>query len=156
MKIVGVIFFALIFVKCAGLKLEENPPFKITEATHTNFVGGMPGSGGTNVTFYLEASSTVVFDSIYFNGRKTKTQLKKDKKGNFLLGKFYVLQNTPKADIQLHKDVTKEYGNKPPIPKETIPFYLKENEAIISYKEGENTKYFKVENLKKGRSILMQ
>ena len=156
MKISGVIFFALIFVKCASLKLEENPPFKIKGATYASFVGGMPGSRGTNVTFYYEGSTAVVFDSIYFKGRKTLVQLKKDKKGNYLSGKFYSARKNPKADLQLHKDAAKEYGNKPPKAKEKMPFDLKENEALISYKEGGKTKYFKVEKLKEGETIIMQ
>ena len=155
MKLLGVIFFALFFIQCATLKLEENPPFTIKGATYSNWVGGMPGSGGTDITFYYETNSTVVFDSIYFKGRKTKVQLKKDRKGTNLFGKFYRRSKT-NNNIELHKDTTKEYNNKPPKKEDKLPFELKENEAIISYKDAGKTKYYKVENIKKGKRIMMQ
>ena len=155
MKLLGVIFFALFFIQCATLKLEENPPFTIKDASYANWVGGMPGSGGINITFYYEANSTVVFDSIYFKGRKTKVQLRKDRKGTNLFGKFY-RKTKNNNDLELNKDATKEYGNKPPKNEDEFPFQLKENEAIITYKEEGKTKYYKVENIKKGKRIMMQ
>lgn len=155
MKLLGAIFFALFFIQCATLKLEENPPFTIKGATYSNWVGGMPGSGGIDITFYYEANSTVVFDSIYFKGRKTKVQLRKDRKGTNLFGKFY-RKTKNSNDLQLNKNTTKEYGNEPPKKEDELPFELKENEAIITYKEEGKIKYYKVENIKKGKRIMMQ
>ncbi len=40
-----------------------------------------------------------------------------------------------------------EYGNPIPKIKEKLPFALKENDCVISYKESDKTKYFKIEKI---------
>ena len=69
---------------------------------------------------------------------------KEDK--TFLIGHFNN-SNREKYDIIIDADRKKEINNKPPETVK-IPFELKENEAVISYKEDGKTKYFKIENIK--------
>ena len=43
--------------------------------------------------------------------------------------------------------------NKPKIKRETIPFNLKQNEAVISYVSGNKKYYYKVSKIKKKDTI---
>lgn len=147
MKLLGIILFAISFSQCACVKFDQKPPFTVTNATYTNWVGGVPGVSGTNVVFYYTSKAKITFDSIYFNGRKTKAELKKDAKGTMVVGNFSTSKRN--NDLQLHNDPKKEFGNKAPEKADEIPFELKENEAVISFKEGDKIKYYKVENLTK-------
>ena len=53
----------------------------------------------------------------------------------------------------IHLNPKKEFGNTMhEIPK-AIPFELRENDCVISYRDGEKTKYFKIENLRREPSI---
>ena len=54
----------------------------------------------------------------------------------------------------LHKDPKKEFGNKPPIITEKIPFVLNDNEAVITYKVNNKTEYYKVFNVVENSKIL--
>lgn len=148
MKLIGIILFALGVTQCASVKFDKNPPFTITNADYENWVGGIPGVEGTNVRFYYTSNTNIAFDSIYFNGKKTKAELRKDDKGRtMLVGSFKTSNIKGELDLQLHSDPKQEYGNTPPQEVEKIPFELKKNEAIISYKIDNTIKYFKVENL---------
>ena len=50
-------------------------------------------------------------------------------------------------DIIMSGEDSAEYGNELPANIKPFPFQLKENECVISYKEGNTIKYFKVMNL---------
>jgi hypothetical protein len=52
-----------------------------------------------------------------------------------------------KEDIIMSREPLAEYGNKPPRLETEIPFDLKENQCVISYKNGEKTQYYKIENI---------
>lgn len=151
MKLFSLFAVIATLFQCASLKFEDNPPFKINSATFKNYIGGMPGVSGTNVVINYEANTTVNFDSLFFKGRKAKIELESIEKKNYIKGHFNTSTVNSKEDLMLHKDGKKEYGNK--IPEKKFPFELKENEAVISYLENGETKYFKVENIKKGEAV---
>ncbi|MBT8303849.1 MAG: hypothetical protein KJP09_05210 [Bacteroidia bacterium] len=50
-------------------------------------------------------------------------------------------------------DSKQEYGNKRPEDTEKIPFELKMNECVVSYKEGKKTKYFKIDEVEEKAAI---
>lgn len=139
MKLLGITLFALIFTQCASVKLSDDAPFTVQSATYT------PNG---DVKIYYNAVNKVMFDDIYFNGKQRKLTLNKDEKGTYITGSF---QNSlvNLKDIQLHSDPAKEYGNTPPQKEKEIPFKLKENEAVISYKIDGKTNYYKVKNLRR-------
>ncbi|APG65785.1 hypothetical protein LPB136_10595 [Tenacibaculum todarodis] len=151
MKLFSLFAVIATLFQCASLKFEDNPPFKINSATFKNYVGGMPGVSGTNVVINYETSTTVNFDSLFFKGRKAKIELETSGKKNYIKGHFNTSTVNSKEDLVLHKDGKKEYGNK--VPEKKFPFELKESEAVISYLENGETKFFKVENIKKGEEI---
>jgi len=47
----------------------------------------------------------------------------------------------------MSNDPNAEFGNEMPEISQKIPFVLKDNECVISYKDGKTTKYFKVDNI---------
>ena len=146
MKLVGILIMVISFMQCGSVKFDKNPPFTITEATFNNWTGGQPGVGGTRVLIGYSSSSNIEFDSIYFKDKITKIEMHSKEDKTFLIGHFNN-SNREKYDIIIDADRKKEINNKPPeIVK--IPFELKENEAVISYKEDGKTKYFKIENIK--------
>jgi hypothetical protein len=60
--------------------------------------------------------------------------------------------STVKPDRILDENTSKEIHNQFPEVKK-MPFELKQNEAIISYKIKDKTKYFKIKSIKKGKTI---
>lgn len=153
--LLGMVFIATLLMQCKVVSFDKTPPFTVTEATYSYWVGGQPGVRGTNVFIYYDAEAAVAFDSIYFNNAVVKIQLKTNKGKTYLAGHFNTSTVHRKEDLILHADEKKEVQNKKPILKK-LPFELKEGEAVISYKEGEKQKYFKIQGLKKTKGVIYQ
>ena len=156
MKLLGMILLALVFTQCASLQFDKNPPFKVTSAAYTNWVGGVEGVSGTNVIIGYTSVNDVAFDSIFFRGRKAKVSFKGSDAKKLIMAQFSTSTIQNKRDLQLHRNGVQEYGNQPPVVKEDFPFELKDDEAVLSYIEGDKTKYFKVENIQKGKQVFYQ
>jgi len=154
-KLLALILIMTGFTQCKSTKFDKTPPFTVTEATYTNWVGGIKGVRGVNVVINYTSSSEVKFDSIYFINKVIKIEFKSVKEQQVLVGHFNTSSVNSKEDLVLHADSTKELKNTIPSLKK-FPFELKENEAVISYQEGKKTKYFKVENIKVGKSVFYQ
>jgi hypothetical protein len=103
--------------------------------------------GGVHVFIDYTSKSAVTFDSIYFMNTVVKLEMNERKGVKYLAGRFNTTTVNSREDLILHREGTKELGNK--IPALKIPFVLKENETVISYKEGGKIKYFKIAGLKK-------
>jgi hypothetical protein len=146
-KYLGILAIALSFMQCGSVSFDKTPPFNITEATYTNWIGGQPGVSGTKVFITYSLIASVDFDSIYFKNSASKIELHSKGAKMILIGNFST-SNRAEHDLVLHIDSKKERNNKPPETTK-IPFELKENEAVISYKEKGKPRYFKIANLKK-------
>lgn len=150
---VFVIFMS--FSQCDKSKLEKDAPAKVSKAIFQDWSGGK-GSRGTLVTITLDKpTDAIVFDSIYFQGNVEKLSAETTKKHILLKGNF-ITSTFPKRDLILSSDPKEEFGNTPPPVKAKITFELENNEAIISFKKGDKTKYFLVKNIKKEKTILHQ
>ena len=156
MKLLSIILLAIGFSKCKSLPFENNPPFTIHNATQIDITGGMPGSNMIQLLIEYSSSETIKADSLYFLNHKAKASVESRGDKTYFIGRFYPNNIQSKADLQLHKDGRNEYGNKPPKTENNIPFELESNEAIISYRDGSNIKYVKIENIKKGKPIIRQ
>lgn len=140
------------FSNCAnGKKIHEEPPVPLEQAYYTTWVGGVKGAGsGLNLFVPLGAlnNSEVELDSVYFRGKRTKLKTK-PQNPNLYIG-YFESKNPQKApDFVMSSDPREEYGNKPPIILEKIPFELKEDEAVISYKKDGKTGYYKITGIQK-------
>lgn len=155
MKLLGILLIAFSFTQCGSVKFTENPPFTITDAQYQNWIGGMPGSSGTIITIAYDSNTEITFDSIYFANKIGSLKASSNNGNQSLIGTINNTTSIVKKDLILHSDPKKEFKNELPTVKK-LPFELKENEAVISYKQGEKTKYFKIEKVKKGKPIFRQ
>lgn len=112
---------------------------------YQSWIAGVKG-GGSGINIFIPISnSTVVMDSVYFRGQVSKLTTKPEDSTLFI-GRFNTVFNQ-KEDIIMSSDSKEEYGNKLPRKAVEIPFILKDDEAVISYKEGNKVKYFKIGNI---------
>lgn len=155
-KLLSLLLITLGITQCASKKLVTNPPFTITKATYTNWVGGIEGVSGINVTVYYTAPKTIAFDSIYYKGKKAAVSFKGNDAEKIVMAQFNTSSVNSKKDLQLQKDTAGEYGNTLPNVTSNFPFELKDNEAIVSYKENNTIKYFKITNLTQGKKVMYQ
>lgn len=144
------LLFTLSIVTCKSISLETKPPFTIKEASYKSWVGGQPGVHGINVYLSYTSKSTVDFDSIYFRNRVVKLSKKQLPATQILMGYFNTSTVNSIEDLKSHKEVPKKVHSKK--QKSQIPFILKQDEAVISYTEGNGVKYYKVLNLKRQAS----
>lgn len=149
MKIILTVFIIVCFSQCASVTFEEHTPFKITSAVYQNWSGGAPGVNGMNVKINYTSNKTIEFDSIYFQKRVVDLQIKNSKINNLVVGYFISVET---SDIIFDANPVKEMHNSAPTIKK-IPFQLKENEAVISYKIKGKIKYFKIASVKKEKSL---
>ncbi len=143
----------LSFSQCSSAqKLQEKAPTAFGEVYCENWVAGVQGGGaGTNIFIPVEDTS-IVLDSVYFRGKAVKLQTKPQNTKVFI-GYFTSDFNAPKPDMVMSADTKEEYGNKLPKKETKIPFELKDNACVVSYKDGTTTKYFKIENVVEKASI---
>ncbi|OEK06135.1 hypothetical protein A8C32_19075 [Flavivirga aquatica] len=141
----------LSFSKCASTqKLEKKLPISIGDVYYEHWVAGIKGGGSGFNVFIPVTNNTESFilDSVYFKGRRAKLEYKN--KSTFI-GRFKTKANQ-KQDYVMSSDSNEEYGNTVyDLPKK-IPFALKEDECIVSYKENKTTKYYKISNIIKKES----
>lgn len=149
MKIVSVFIIIFGFSQCKSIKLETNPPFKITKASYENWTGGQPGVRGTNVKIYYTSATEVAFEQVYFRNRVTKLEPRKAIIGKLIIGYFNT--STRQNEVVLDANPAKEINN--PVPNITkFPFELNENDAIISYIIKGELKYYKIKSIQKKQS----
>ena len=136
------------FSQCAtskeiSKKLQINTPFSIEKATYTDWVSGVKGGGsGTNVIVTIKDidSNNIEIDSLYFRGLKVKVEIKESS----YIGRFNSSINQRKDKV-LHREPKKEFGNQVPIMEKEFPFELKNDEAVLSYKEKGKQKFYKTQ-----------
>lgn len=131
-------FMMVSFYHCSSSKrLQNKLPFEIHEAYYQE------SNSGTNVYISIKSNpNNIILDSIYFKGK----QVKLGQENNLFVGRFAssIIQ---KQDIIMSNEPYAEYGNKVPKLPEKLPFELKDNECVLSYKEDNSIKYFKIKNV---------
>jgi len=141
-------FIMVSFSQCSSAqKLQKNAPTALGNVYCQSWIAGVQGGGaGINIFIPIEDTS-IVLDSVYFRGKAAKLATKPQNTKLFI-GRFM-------SDFNKPDDMSPEFGNKKDTPKveEKIPFELKDNQCVVSYKDGDITKYFKVENVVEKASI---
>ena len=137
------------FSQCSSAqKLQKEAPVKFGTAYYQHWVAGVQG-GGSGINLFIETEGTlkenIQLDSVYFRGMVAKFQVKPNNPSLFI-GRFSLKANQ-KRDIIMSSKPKAEYSNELPKLKTEIPFDLKDNECVVSYKEGDKMKYFKIENV---------
>lgn len=141
------------FSQCSSAqKLQEKAPTKFGEVYCESWVAGVQG-GGSGINIFIPVSDTSIkLDSVYFRGQAEKLSTKPQNKQLFI-GYFKTEANTQKGDIIMSGNPNEEVGNQMPKLPKKIPFELKDSECVITYKEGETTKYYKIENVVEKQAI---
>lgn len=153
MKLIANIFLIILatisFSQCSSAqKLQKKAPVKFGEVYYQHWVAGIQGGGsGINLFISSEKSSlkNTKLDSVYFRGQGVKLEVKPNNPSLYI-GRFSKKANQRKDVIMSNKKHA-EYGNQAPNLKSVIPFELKENECVVSYKEDDKIKYFKILNV---------
>ncbi|MDX5583855.1 MAG: hypothetical protein QNK20_02845 [Aureibaculum sp.] len=147
------VLIMMFFTHCGSAQFDKEAPFTIHKAYYQDWFGGQPGSKGTLVTVEISpAAESIVFDSIFFNGKiKRLSNTILDNK-QLLIGNFPTTTLSDK-NIIMHSDPKEEMANKISEPTLNFPFELTDNECVVSYIIKKKKYYFKVENLKKEKSI---
>ena len=134
------------FSQCSSKKkLQENTPLAIGKVYFQKWIAGIEG-GGAGLNIYIPTEdNSIELDSVYFRKKAAKLEFK-NQNGIIYIGRFISGFNK-KKDIVMSNEPNAEFGNEMPKIPLKIPFELKDNECVISYKEGKKTKYFKVSNI---------
>lgn len=139
----------ILFSSCSSAqKLQSEAPIKYGEVYCETWVAGVRG-GGSGINLFIplskEAPKSVQLDSVYFRGKGTLLEKIEGEK-TLYVGRFQTNFNQMQ-DIVMSSDPNEEYGNEAPNLDEKIPFELKDSECVVSYKNGDETKYFKIVNV---------
>ncbi|WP_298762684.1 hypothetical protein [uncultured Polaribacter sp.] len=151
MKILSILTLLFGLTQCSTAKFVEKAPFTVKKAFYNNWSGGQAGVGGVKLELHLKNAENIQFDSLYFQKKKTKVTLQQKEKQTNILG-YFAKHKTIKKDLILDADPTKELQNTPPIINK-YPFDLKDSEAVISFKKGSKTVFYKIENIKKEQPV---
>lgn len=140
------------FSQCSSAnKLQEKPPIEIGEVYFVKWVSGVRG-GGHGINIFIPVKDTeVMLDSVYFRERVAKLNINPSNNKEYI-GSFIEQSKEPTHDIIISSDSLAESNNKLVIIEPKSPFTLEHNECVVSYKEGEKTKYFKIKNIKEKKT----
>lgn len=151
---VFLLFVMVSFSQCSSSKkMQKKAPVKIVEVYSQDWVAGIQGGGaGTNVFIKIADGNPVSLDSLYF--RKKVTPLELASNNNYVA---YFLSHTNRGpdDLIMSGNAKEEFGNSMPLKQEKFPFELKDNEAVVSYKDNGKTKYFKIQDIEDRPSLAM-
>ena len=139
-------FVMVAFSQCSSTKkLQEKAPMTLGDVYCQRWIAGVQG-GGSGLNIFIPAQdNAIMLDSVYFRGQVTKLEFSQNNKPMYV-GRFLTSVNQ-RRDINMNADAKAEYGNIPPAIDNKIPFELKDNECVVSYKKGKKTKYFKIGNI---------
>lgn len=143
------VIFISLFTNCSSAqKLQNESPIKLGDAYSQTWVSGVKGGGsGLNLFIPTEIKKydLIRLDSVYFRGKVAKLEIIEDETlvyvGRFK-GKF-----NQKEDRIIDTDNPSENNNKTSEIDQKIPFDLKDSECVVSFKKGNETKYFKIEKI---------
>ena len=147
--LIGMLVLMASFSQCSSAqKLQEKAPVEFGQVYAQKWIAGVKGGGsGINVFIPVEDTS-IVLDSIFFRGQKTKLEFNNDDQ-TFYVGRFQTEMNQ-KQDIILSSDMNEEAKNELPKLKEEVemPFEFNDDECVISYRKGNQTLYYKISDIK--------
>ncbi|GGG92825.1 hypothetical protein GCM10011416_07300 [Polaribacter pacificus] len=139
------VLIAFSLSQCKTTQFEKQAPFTIQSATYNYWKGGQPNVGGTKVSFAYKATKPVEFDSIYFQQKSVKVELQEIAGTTYVVGFFNNSRNIP---VVGQVKATEK--------KQSTPFQLGPNEAVLSYLKDGKIKYFKVSDLEEVSSNMNQ
>ncbi|CAM1358111.1 conserved exported hypothetical protein [Tenacibaculum litopenaei] len=156
MKLFSLLFLSLGFIQCGSTKFDQTPPFKILSAKMTHITGGVPGVSSLDVYLQYTAATKPTVKHLYFRGKKTTAIIEQKLDNPYIVARFKEEDNAERYDLELQKDVKKEYGNTTAKKAEKFPFELQQNEAVLSYEVNGKLRYYKISNIKENTPVRMR
>lgn len=154
MKIIKYVTYSLAMLMLMGTfsqcstaqKLQNDLPVALGEVYFQQWISGIQdGGSGINLFIPVTTKSDIILDSAYFRTQVKKLEVKTGTQ--LYVGRFDSAFNQPKYDIILSSDPKEEYSNQMPSKTINIPFELKDDECVVSYKKEGETLYFKISNI---------
>jgi hypothetical protein len=133
------------FVQCASTQVDSVPPVQVLGAYIQSW-GAEARGEGAETSVIVTVSESIALDSMYYNGKIAKLSPLLNPFAYEYVARFSSKINGPN-ELVMHSDPNKEYGNTVEGISNTFPFQLKPNQAMVSYKKGSQTRYFKIENI---------
>ncbi len=155
MKLFGILILALSFSQCASIKMDTQPPFKIASASYSHITGGLPGNSVLNLMIEFTSAETIDFKKVYFQNKIVDAVIENKQGKNYVAARYKTSTGNYNKYLLLNSNSKEEFGNTANEIKEKFPFELKENEAVVTYKIADKTHYYKIENVKKEKSVFM-
>jgi len=123
-----------------------------SDVYYEEWVAGVK-DGGSGIDLYINKSvvGNKKLITAYFKGKSVEFS-PKTKGSNVYIARFKGKVNQVN-DINMEAVAINEYGNKAPVKKDSIPFELSVNDALISYLENNNLKYLILTNIPKKESL---
>lgn len=139
-KLLCLTLLSVSFSQCAStMKLQKEAPTTFGETYFQEWVAGVQG-GGFGINVFIQVNDkNVILDSIYFRGEVTELKTK-PANASLFIGRFKGEANTQEPSLITTTDEKVEEVD--------FPFNLKENECVVSYKDGDKLKYFKITDMK--------
>jgi len=147
LKLSGLTFISVLLLCCKSTQeiTQNNPPFKVLEATYSERIEN--GNENIVIVNIKIDNPEIQLDSVYFRNMKSSL-IGSSKNSEEKYEGHFLISNTTK-DIILHSDAEKEFGNRVPDISQKIPFQLEKDQAVVSYVYKKNTMYFKIMKLTK-------
>jgi len=117
-----------------------------SEVYYQNWVAGVKGGGsGTNLFVSKAIVKNKELITAYFKGRSVGFDPIHEN-SNVFIARFKGEANQ-RYDLNMEEEAINEYGNRTPTKKDSIPFNLAINDAVVSYLENNRLKYIKFTNV---------
>ncbi|TJY34735.1 hypothetical protein [Pontimicrobium aquaticum] len=151
-KLVSLTVIMSSFSQCSSAqKFQKEAPTTFGDVYCKQWVSGV-AEGPSGLDIFIEIKDLEFQpDSVFFRGKVTKLKINPNNETQYI-GSFQSPPNYSR-DIVMSSDSKAEYGNKIPQKPIKIPFELKHNECVISYKVNGKTKYYKLTNVREIHSI---
>lgn len=125
-----------LFTGCGSNKeLQERAPAQFQDVYYMKEDSGM----NLYIPVAVIQDNRVQLESVYFQGMKSDLE-QDESRPNLYVANFGI----PQSDYIMSSDPKEEYGNKAPQKPEKSPFDIDEDEAILVFSQGGQTKYYKL------------
>lgn len=131
----SIVLFSMLSSCGSNKELQERAPAQFNETYYSETEDGLD----LYIPVAVIQENRVQLESVYFRGMHSPLELDAEKT-NLYVASF----TTGKGDKIMHEDPNEEYGNKAPQAPKESPFEIKEDEAILVFKQNDKTKYYKL------------
>jgi len=128
------------------MKIAHTIEVSKTQAYYQKWVAGVRGGGsGTNLYVNKSLVKNKELITAYFKGKSVKFDAITEN-SNIFIARFKGDANQG-YDLNMEAEAINEYGNTTPVKKDSIPFKLANNDAVVSYLDNKVLKFIKLKSI---------